>query len=394
MTVSEKTVLEPGDAKAVAEMLRSANGQRLPLLTRGGGTKLGAAERSAGMILSTKRLIAPVDHQAGDLVATIPAGRSLKEANEVLMRERQWLPLDPPYGDRATIGGIVAANDSGPRRHRHGAPRDLIIGIEMTLASGDSVKAGGRVVKNVAGYDLMRLLCGSFGSLAVITSATFKLAPLPQASRTLVAEVATTRVAGDLLTAISEAPVAPSAVELEAPLVRLLVRFEGTAHACDAQTQIVSRLLNQHGATGTVFQDDAESTVWRQHELSVFGERSDGDRAILKISVLPSNVTAVLDRVAQAPDGIEWRLTGRAGLGVVYVALSGHASQQVEAIARLRAAVAGLGGTATVAAAPATVSSHIDKWGDVGDAAPLMRLVKAQFDPNGILNPGGGPGGI
>ena len=133
-------------------------------------------------MLSTLGLNAPVDHVAGDLVATVPAGASLDAVNDVLRRERQWLPLDPACSNRATIGGIIATNDSGPRRHRYGTPRDLIIGIEIALADGRIAKAGGRVVKNVAGYDLSKLLCGSLGSLAVITSATFKLAPLPPAS--------------------------------------------------------------------------------------------------------------------------------------------------------------------------------------------------------------------
>ena len=137
-------------------------------------------------MLSTARLSGPIDHCAGDLTVTAPAGARLAAVNRLLAAERQWLALDPLASDRATIGGIVATSDSGPRRQRHGTPKDLIIGVEMALADGRLAKAGGRVVKNVAGYDLARLLCGSFGCLAVITSATFKLAPLAPASRTVV----------------------------------------------------------------------------------------------------------------------------------------------------------------------------------------------------------------
>ena len=181
-------VLEPPDVGALASILRAANANGQTVLPRGSGTKLawGPVSPPIDTVLSTRRLESPIDHRPGDLIATIPAGATLAAVNELLGREHQWLPLDPQVSPDATIGGIVATNDSGPRRQRYGTPRDLIIGVEMALADGRTAKAGGRVVKNVAGYDLSRLLCGSFGSLAVMTSATFKLAPLPAASRTVV----------------------------------------------------------------------------------------------------------------------------------------------------------------------------------------------------------------
>src|SRR6185295_11544977 len=157
--------------------------------------------------------------------AILPAGASLAHVNEVLGREGQWLPLDPPLSDRATIGGIVATNDSGPRRHRYGTARDLIIGIEMALVDGRTAKAGGRVVKNVAGYDLSRLLCGSFGTLALIVSATFKLAPL-----------------------LAAAPLTPSAVELDSPPARMLIRFETTPGAAEQQAAAACDLCTRHEA--------------------------------------------------------------------------------------------------------------------------------------------------
>ena len=138
---------------------------------------------------------AVVAHRHGDLTATIQAGATLATSIATLAQHRQWIPLDPPWADRATIGGLVATNDSGPRRHRYGAPRDLIIGVEFARADGRLAKGGGIVVKNVAGYDLPRLLTGSFGSLGVIVTATFKLYPLTAASRTLVVEL---RKASDL----------------------------------------------------------------------------------------------------------------------------------------------------------------------------------------------------
>ena len=171
-------------------MLEWASREKLCVIVRGSGTKLGwgPAPRQIDILMSTVRLNAVVAHRHGDLTATIQAGAKLGDVNRALAQHRQWIPLDPPSADRATIGGLVATNDSGPRRHRYGAPRDLIIGVEFARADGRLAKGGGIVVKNVAGYDLPRLLTGSFGSLGVIVTATFKLYPLTAASRTLIVE--------------------------------------------------------------------------------------------------------------------------------------------------------------------------------------------------------------
>src|SRR5262249_37646738 len=226
------SVLEPTTANEVATLLADAGRHGSTLTPRGPGTNLGwAGLVSAGAYLSPRCLSAPVQHFAGDLVATISAGESLAAANGILARAGQWLPLDPCHGECATIGGIVAANDSGPRRHKYGSPRDLIIGVEIALADGRGAKAGGRVGKNVAGYDLSRLICGSFGSLAVITSATFKLAPLPPASRTVIATYSSVAEAARQALTVAALPVTPSALEIEAPNARLLVRYETTERA-------------------------------------------------------------------------------------------------------------------------------------------------------------------
>ena len=152
-------VLEPTDVGTLASLLGAANADGRTVLPRGSGTKLGwgPASPRTDTVISTRQLASPIDHRPGDLTATIPAGATLADVNEQLGRERQWLPLDPQVSPDATIGGIVATNDSGPRRHRYGTPRDLIIGVEMILADGRAAKAGGRVVKNVAGYDLSRV---------------------------------------------------------------------------------------------------------------------------------------------------------------------------------------------------------------------------------------------
>jgi glycolate dehydrogenase FAD-binding subunit len=379
-------VVEPADAAGVAAALQSAAAQNLTVVVRGGGTK--SAERSGEVVLSTSRLTAGIDHVAGDLVATVPAGATLDAVNIVLGRERQWLPLDPPRSGRATIGGIVATNDSGPRRHRFGTPRDLIIGIEIALVNGRTARAGGRVVKNVAGYDLSKLLCGSLGSLAVVTSATFKLSPVPPHSQTLVATVSNIRQLGDLARAVADVPVAPTAIELQSPPHRLLIRFETTEQAVRRQTDLVHAICVERGATCAIVSGRPEVDAWRAHEGRIFS--SEG--TILKLAVLATDVADVLDRIKTLTSErrVEYEVIGRVALGIVVLRLSGDLDSQGAVVNELRLEATGRGGSAVLLSAPSRLLHDVGRWGPPGDAMPLMRAVKHQFDPRNTLNPGVG----
>jgi glycolate oxidase FAD binding subunit len=395
-------VLSPPDVPSLAALLEQANRDRTAIAPRGGGTKWswGSPPTRIDAILSTRGLDAPVDHCAGDLTATVSAGMTLDAVNAVLARSGQWLPLDPPAGHRATIGGIVAANDSGPRRQKHGAPRDLIIGVELVRADGRIAKAGGKVVKNVAGYDLARMLCGSLGSLAVITRATFKLAPMAAASRTVVATTRDARASADLALAVAAAPSAPSAIEVQSPPHRLLVRFETTERAADQQAEATAALCRSRGAGAAILAGAEEIDLWNGYQAAVWND-SPGT-ILVKVSVLPTEVGELLqqaDAVAAA---------GRAALGVVYLRMSdgppegGHygindgppRGGHYENIEALRRRASARGGSVVVLSAPPGARAQIDAWGEIGSALTVMRAVKARFDPNGILNPGRGPGGL
>ena len=179
-------VVEPTDASELAATLQAASRDKQITVLRGGGTKLGWGRTPAAIdqVVSTAKLNTLLVHRHGDMTATVHAGVSLAHLNRELARHGQWLPLDSAF-DEATIGGMLATNDAGPHRHRYGTPRDLLIGVTLALTDGRIVKAGGTVVKNVAGYDLGKLVTGSFGSLGAIVDATFKLLPIPQASATL-----------------------------------------------------------------------------------------------------------------------------------------------------------------------------------------------------------------
>lgn len=385
-------LLEPTSAADVAHMLRQATERRQAVVVRGNGTKArwGLPAQRTDAILSLARLADPIEHCAGDLTVTAPAGATLEAVNALLAREGQWLPLDPWAGGRSTIGGLLATNDSGPRRLRSGAPRDLVIGIDYALTDGRQAKAGGRVVKNVAGYDMGRLLCGSFGSLAVMTRATFKLSPIPPASRTIVIDVPSQDAYTRLAQELAASPVTPSAVEVQAPRVRLLVRFETTATAAEEQAAAVLSLAARHGATATLLDGARESATWIEHEA-----RPSSDTATLvRISALPTQVGPLLGLLDAQTVGVSWRLAGRALLGIILVTLEGDASAVSRVIAAVRQLTATTAGHVAVLMAPPAVASRSAVWDDVGGAAAVMRAVKAQFDPHGTLCPGGGPGGL
>ena len=209
--VCPRIVAEPTTRKTLSQVLEWAGTERLAVSIRGGGTKLtwGRSPAPIDLALSTARLNQVVEHRHGDLTATVEAGVTLTQVNATLGVHRQWLPLDPPWPDRATVGGIVATNDSGPRRHWHGAPRDLIIGVTVARPDGALAKAGGIVVKNVAGYDLSRLMTGAFGSLGVIVDATFKVTPVAASSRTLTVDLDTVEALEPALAAVMASSLTP-----------------------------------------------------------------------------------------------------------------------------------------------------------------------------------------
>jgi glycolate oxidase FAD binding subunit len=382
-------IIEPTDAAAVAAALHAADADGRSVVVQGAATKF--APPPADFLLKTTKLTTAIDHVAGDLVATVPAGVSLDSVNELLRRERQWLPLDPPRSDRATIGGIVATNDSGPRRHRFGAPRDLIIGIEIALVDGRVAKAGGRVVKNVAGYDLSKLMCGSLGTLAVVTSATFKLSPVAPCSQTLVAGLGDVRRLSTLaLTLANAPPISPTAIDLQSAPHRLLVRFETTESAAAAQTKIAAGLCEQFGATTSVVSGLAEADLWHEHETRIFGKPG----TVVKIAVLPTDVAEMLSTIERltTDTSVDSALSGRAALGILLLRLGGSPSAHARIVGELRnAAMARHGSAVILSAASDDVTKAIVRWGSVGDAEPVMRAVKARFDPHNILNPAFAP---
>jgi glycolate oxidase FAD binding subunit len=386
------TVATPRDAAEFAGTLAAAATAGHATVISGGGTKLGWGRTPAqiDLLVATAKLNRVLAHRHGDLTATVEAGATLREVNRELARHGQWLPLDTAF-EATTIGGLVATNDAGPLRHRFGTPRDLLIGVTLALTDGRVVKAGGTVVKNVAGYDLGRLMTGSFGSLAGIVDATFKLSPVFAASGTVgVLYRDPQAIAGDAQRlAASQFELTAFDVQMTpggaGPEYRLLVRLASSPAATDAQIAAVRALVT---GEAHVVSGPAERDLWRDQVAAPW----IGDGATVRLGWLPASlpeVLAWLEDVGRAT-GALLTLTGRSAVGAGLLRVDAPRGAVPGVVERLRDRP-DLVGNVVVLRAPADVKQQLDVWGPPGNAAPVMRAIKTALDPAGILNANRGP---
>jgi len=379
----------PATAREAAQLLRGYAARGIGVRIAGAGTKpWGGAGAECGGELCTRGLDAIVEHNTGDLTAVLQPGVSLLELDATFAAAGQMLALDPPLGDgdAATIGGLVATGDSGPLRHRYGAARDLVLGITVALSDGSLAHAGGKVIKNVAGYDLAKLFSGSFGTLGLITEVAVRLHPLPPAQATA---SATTDDPGLLqraaiVLASSSLEAQSLDVRWEAQTGTVLARFAGVAAA--AQAAAAEALLAATGLNAAAATED-DDELWARQRAA---QRSADGGAVVRVSGRPTGLAeaCVAAQVAGAT------LVGRAALGLSWIALPAAApGELVTAIARLRNVLAP--SPCVVLDAPAYVRAHLDPWDHPEDAAlVLMRRVKERFDPARTCNPGIFVGGI
>jgi glycolate dehydrogenase FAD-binding subunit len=393
--VQPRMVVEPGTAEEVASVLRCASGAGISAIPRGGGTKLnwGNQPHRADLLLSTRRLDRVVEYAHSDLTATVEAGCTVEKFQQTLAMHGQQLALDPLWPARATIGGMLATNDSGSLRVRYGALRDQIIGITIALADGKLAKSGGKVVKNVAGYDLQKLMTGSFGTLGVITQAIFRLYPCPKDTRNFSFSFNDAEAANKFLLRILDSQIACTGMQTRCgrgAKIEVDVRLEGIREALDVQSEGLPRLAGE----GTFAVADAQ--VWDAREaLFLDGEAS----AVLKIGMLPTQLAwscNFIQRVC-AMLAVQWQYVAQ-GTGIGLLKLSAERTNAEEPLLRalinIRAQFEAQEGSAVVLTSPASMKSKIDAWGTAPDSLPLMRRIKEQFDPAGMLNPGRFVGGI
>jgi glycolate oxidase FAD binding subunit len=394
--VQPRFLAEPGSVEEVAEVLRAADAAGLRTVARGGGTKLGWGNPPDGveLVLSTARLGRVLEHAAGDLVTRVQAGVRLADLQAELAPAGQLLGLDPPEAE-ATVGGIVAANASGPRRLRYGTVRDLLIGVTVVLGDGTVAHAGGKVVKNVAGYDLGKLYTGSLGTLGVVVEAIFRLHPVPAAAAVVAAEVESPEQVGSAVRALLASALVPSAIELGWPdpgrAGTLAVLFEGIEPGVAAQAAAATRLLADAGVAGAQARDGSGAGKLGARPW----ERGAGALGV-KVASVPSALPGALRVVWEvaAGHGLGARVAAHAGTGVLWAGIAGAPEALAGFVTEARERLATRQATLVVAEAPAEVKRAVDAWGPVGDALPLMRRVKQRFDPSGRLSPGRFVGGI
>ena len=392
-TVAPGLVARPTDVDQVAAVLRAATGHRLSVVPRGRGTKLswGAPPTTADVLLDVSALDQVIDHAAGDLIVAAQAGTRLGDVQRAVSSAGQRLALDETVPG-TSIGGMLAANTSGPRRVAVGSARDLLIGITVVRADGVVAKAGGRVVKNVAGYDLGKLMIGSLGTLAVIVDATFRLHPLPAARIWVSTPASSPAEAQRLVQSVLRAQAVPAAIEVEwgsdtdpgTGVVSVLL--EGREDGVAGRAAVVRALLGETATESAEDQPAGGATYpW---DVTAAG---DGRATAFKMTFALSGLADVLQTAAET--GV--KLRGSAGAGVAYAALSPGTPLDIasSALDRLRRTCTGRGGSAIVLDAPTDVKSGLDVWGPV-PALDLMTRVKDQFDPDHRLAPGRFVGGL
>jgi glycolate oxidase FAD binding subunit len=386
--VAAALVARPSSTEQVGEVMRAAAAHGLTVVPRGAGTKLswGLPPLSADLLLDLGGLDRVLDHAAGDLVVATQAGARLAAVQETLAGSRQRLALDETVPG-ATIGGTLATNASGPGRMLTGTARDLLIGVTVVRADGVVAKAGGRVVKNVAGYDLGKLVIGSLGTLAVVTEALFRLHPVAEARRWVGVETSAATQDGPagvqrLAQAVVHAQAVPSAVEVDQPAAgggRLGVLLEGRRDGVEQRAATVAALLGRGATIEEEPPPGWASYPWQEADVA------------LKLTFV---LTGLGDVLAAARD-VGADLRGSAGTGVAYAALPGDlpTDRLAAAVETMRSACARQRGHAVVVDAPAEVKGAVDVWGPVPGVG-LMRRVKDQFDPEHRLSPGRFVGGI
>lgn len=393
----------PSDQAAAAAAVRQAAATRTAIYPIGGGTSLryGVAAQQPGIALQLGQLNRVVDYPARDMTITVEAGITLATLAKTLASERQRLPIDIPHAEQATLGGVIATDWSGPRRYGLGTMRDYVIGIQAIDGRGTPFKGGGRVVKNVAGYDFCKLLTGSFGTLGVITQVTLKVIPLAQRTAWLACAVQDFEQAEALLAALVNSHTTPAAVELlsgpawqsseivprtSEAVATLLVGLEGTAPEVEWMVEQLGREWREQGIA-ELHETPSEQIADLEQQLNAFSA-ADESQLVVKANLLPSKVSAFCDMVRQLAPNIS--IQAHAGSGTVLVQFK-ELPESAESFltTQLQPATEDLGGGAVVVQYRGQEPlSRRAVWGKPTAALAVMEAIKAQFDPQHVLNPG------
>jgi glycolate oxidase FAD binding subunit len=393
--VIAKLICTPATVEQLAAAVRICSEAQASIAPWGGGTAiiLGNAPRTLDVVVKTYRLNRLIDHDHANLTATVQSGITLSALQAALMRQKQFVPFDPPLPERSTVGGVVAANLNGPRRSSYGSVRDLVIGMKVVLASGETIKAGGKVVKNVAGYDMCKLFTGSLGTLGTIAEMTLRVAPVPAHSATFIATGALANIA-ECASQLTRTKLLPTAAYLisdgETASWQLAVGFDGFAETVERQTKDLMEMAQRLGLTQEVIDGARQQNFWQAiADLPV-----SQDRLIYRLTVpcgaLTQTISTIVSwiKIETAPT-----ICADVAMGTVWLVLPAN-QPALDLFPRLIASAQQLRGHAVIFAAPASLKNSIDVWGPTTPAHELMRKIKQEFDPMGLLNPGRYVGGL
>jgi glycolate oxidase FAD binding subunit len=390
----------PQNTAELSEVLKLAHQERWLVIPAGSGTWLtmGNPPASFHLIVSTSRMDRILEYEPSDLTATLEAGCRLTHFNSVAARNRQFIPLDPFGDEKSTLGGTIATASSGPMRCAYGTPRDWLIGIRVVHADGRITKAGGKVVKNVAGYDLCKLYAGSFGTLGVLAEMSFKLRALPPQEKTLIYYADDAASTLPLLSKIIDLDIQPAACELVSPgdtilpidtgRFALVLRFRNPT--VTIKWQIAETMNICDNLPSTILSDEDAVHFWRLYDESEIAGRWDYS---LRISALPADLGLIINDLQRVVSRKNyWRAHAASGIVRLHFE-SGWLEQseigeRVRMIDELRQSAQSRGGSLVILKAPDELIDQLDVWGEAGATASLMRSLKMKFDPDGLLNSG------
>jgi glycolate oxidase FAD binding subunit len=393
---SPALICDPETPEQVAAALRVCSEVEAAVTPWSGGsaTTIGNRPSKVDVIIRLNRLQHVVEHDPANLTLTVQAGINLIRLQESIPSQKQFLPFDPPNPSKATVGGTVAANLNGPRRGSYGAVRDLVIGMKVALASGAQIKAGGKVVKNVAGYDMCKLFVGSLGTLGIITEATLRMSPVPETAATLVATgtyAAVTQLAGE----IDRAQLNPTAMCISNDQIcktaaatrsdwQLAVWSEGFEENVHRHLRDVETMGKRIGLEREALRGKNHQQYW--DEIRDFPLRPE--RLVYRLTVPRAGVAVIMKAIADCKTAdFDPAIVGDAAVGTIWIAAAAN-SISVQQFPKLIALARECAGHAVMLVAPPACKEGIDVWGSPPPGLSLMREIKRRFDPKGILNPG------
>lgn len=421
-----QAAIQPASTEEVAAIVQFAASEHLAIVPCGARTKLGMglSPQRYDLAVDLTRMQQVISFDPGDLTLSVEAGIPFCSLQTVLAEHNQFLPLAPPYAPRATVGGTIASGVDGPLRQLYGTARDFVLGMEFVTGQGILAKSGGRVVKNVTGYDLHKLIIGAMGTLGIITKVNFRTFPAPAGSRIVIASFDSVHDMLGLRRRIAEAPLRPLAVDFLSPAAHPILSapaaaqvdprpiptaaFQPGAWALatafagnEAETARYERELREmaetHGASATITlaETDARAAFSRYREWIPLVLELYPAAVILKVGILPARMEAILAVVAKVAEeqALPWAAIGR-GVGVIYAALLAESvaeetGRSVAAVAKtIQSACAAAGGHGTIPWCPDRWKRFLDVWGPENPAAEYMQKMKGVFDPNGVLSPG------